>query len=76
MLSTRLCTGYSFFDGKAGFLYNGMVNIRLDFPCQREFFCFEIDFVGLALSGWAPVDVNLSTSQGKPTSRSTVGIQI
>ena len=48
MLSTRLCTGYSFFDGKAGFLYNGMVNIRLDLPCQREFSYFEIDFVGLA----------------------------
>ena len=32
--------------------------------------------MGLALSGWASVDVNLSTSQGKPTSRSTVGIQI
>ena len=37
-----------FFDGKDGFLYNGIVNIRLDFPCQREFLYFEIDFVGWA----------------------------
>lgn len=48
---------------QAGFLYNGTANIRLDFPCRREFSYFEIDFVDLALRGRAPMDVNLSDRQ-------------
>ena len=35
---------------QAGFFYNGTANIRLDFPCRREFSYFEIDFVDLAFA--------------------------
>jgi len=61
---------------QAGFLYNVRPTFGLishaegNFPTLRS-----ILWVG-PLSGRVSVEVNLSTSQGKPTSNSTVGIQL